>query len=166
MHFKKTAMIKQSYTTNFCSPIHCATINSNTELLAFILKHVTDLSVGDSQGRKPIHYAAVLENSKQLDMLVKAGADLKEIDKKKFTPLMLAAKFGRPKNVKFILDKVRDTHYINFKGDEGLTALHYAVIEKHPDCIELMVEDSLVEKEVETREGMNIFHLAAGNGQK
>ena len=110
-------MAKQSYTVNFCSPIHCAVINSNTELLGFILKHVTDLSVGDSLGRKSIHYAAVLESTKQLEMLVKAGADLKELDKKKCTPLMLAARFGRHKNVKYILDKVRDPHYLNFKGD-------------------------------------------------
>lgn len=139
MHFKKTLMIKQSYTANFCSPIHCAVINSNTELLSFILKHISDLSVGDSLGRKPIHYAAVLESSKQLEMLVKAGADLKEMDKKKCTPLMLAAKFGRFKNLKFILDKVRDSSYINYRGDEGLTALHYAVIEKHHECITYMI---------------------------
>lgn len=146
MHFKKTSMVKQSYTVNFCSPIHCAVINSNTELLAFILKHVSDLSVGDSLGRKPIHYAAVLESSKQLEMLVKAGADLKEMDKRKCTPLMLAARFGRQKNVKFILDKVRDTHYLNFKGDEGLAAIHYAVIERHFDCAMLLIEDALIEK--------------------
>jgi ankyrin repeat protein len=137
-------MIKQSYTANFCSPIHCASINSNTELLAYILKHISDLSIGDSLGRKPIHYAAVLESTKQLEMLVKAGADLKELDKKKCTPLMLAAKFGRQKNVKYILDKVRDPNYINFKGDDGLAAMHYAVIEKHHECISLMIEDNLV----------------------
>ena len=61
-------------------------------------------------------------------MLVRAGADLKEMDKRKCTPLMLAAKFGRYKNLKFILEKVRDSNYINFKGDEGLAAIHYAVI--------------------------------------
>jgi len=66
MQFKKASMLKQSYTANFCSPIHCAIINSNTELLTFILKHISDCSVGDSYNRKPIHYAAVLENSKAL----------------------------------------------------------------------------------------------------
>ena len=59
-------MLKQSYTTNFCSPIHCATINSNTDLLVFILKHISDFEVGDSLNRKPIHYAAVLDSSKAL----------------------------------------------------------------------------------------------------
>ena len=30
---------------------------------------------------------------------------------------MLAAKAGRIKNIKYILDKIRDPHYLNFKGD-------------------------------------------------
>lgn len=70
---------------------------------------------------------------------MRAGADLKEMDKRKCTPLMLAAKFGRLKNIKFILEKVRDANYINFKGDEGLAAIHYAVIEKHTECVLLMI---------------------------
>jgi ankyrin repeat protein len=53
-------MLKQNCTTNFCSPIHCAVVNSNLELLSYILKHISDFNVGDSLGRKPIHYAAAL----------------------------------------------------------------------------------------------------------
>jgi len=117
-------------------------------LLQYILKLLPDLSTGDSFGRKPIHYAAVLESSKALEMLVRNGADLKEIDKKKMTPLMLASKYGRTKNVKFILEKVRDPHYINFKSDCGLAAIHYAVLEKHTDCFNIFLEDILSEKEV------------------
>ena len=43
--------------------------------------------------------------------------DLKDIDKKKITPLMIAAKFGNYKNIKFILERIRDAQYINFKSD-------------------------------------------------
>lgn len=66
IQFKKSTMLKQSYTSNFCSPIHCAIVNSNIDLLSYILKHISDFNVGDSYNRKPIHYAAVLENSKAL----------------------------------------------------------------------------------------------------
>ena len=139
MQFKKAAMLKQSYTVNFCSPIHCAAINSNTDLLSFILKHTSDTNVGDSCGRKPIHYAAVLENTKPLEILIRAGADLKEMDKRKCTPLMLAAKYGRCKTLKLILDKVRDPNYLNFRSDDGLAAIHYAAIERHTDCTQLLI---------------------------
>ena len=59
-------MMKQSCTLNFCSPLHCSIINSNLELLNFFLKHVADMNVSDSMGRKPIHYAAVLDNPKTM----------------------------------------------------------------------------------------------------
>lgn len=59
----------------------------------------------------------MMDNIKNLELLVKHGADLKDIDKKKITTLMLAAKSGNYKNIKFILEKVRDQQYINFKSD-------------------------------------------------
>ncbi len=79
---------------------------------------------------------------------------------------MLAAKIGHYKNIKFILEKVRDAQYINFKSDEGLAAIHYAVIGRHLECLALMMEDQLVEKNIETKEGMSVLHLAAATGQK
>lgn len=81
------------------------------------MKHTTEFNVGDSLCRKPIHYAAVLETVKPMDILCKYGADLKELDKKKMTPLMLAAQFGSYNVIKFILEKVREPLYINFKGE-------------------------------------------------
>ena len=107
MQFKKSSMLKQCYTANFCSPIHCAVINSNIELLSFILKHISGFSVGDSLNRKPIHYAATLASTKALELLLKNGAEPLDMDKRKTTPLMLAAKHGRVGNVRMLLEKVR-----------------------------------------------------------
>ncbi len=59
---------------------------------------------------------------------------------------MLAAKIGHYKNIKFILEKVRDSQYINFKSDEGLAAIHYAIIGRHLECLALMMDDQLVDK--------------------
>lgn len=67
IQFKKSSILKQNYTANFCSPIHCAVINSNTEMLTYILKHISgEFNVGDSMNRKPIHLAATLDQSKTL----------------------------------------------------------------------------------------------------
>lgn len=151
MHFKKSAMLKQCYTANFCSPIHCAVINTNTDLLTFILKHISGFSVGDSHNRKPIHYAATLPHSKALELLLKHGADPMDMDKKKTTPLMLAAKCGRVGNVRILLERVREGQYINFIGDEGLAALHYACVEGHREVVELMLEDQLVDRMAHTK---------------
>ena len=96
-------MFKQNCTVNFLSPIHCASINPNTELLNYIIKQVSELSVGDSQNRKPIHYAATLESSKNFELLVKNGADILDMDKKKMTCLMIACIHGRVNIIKSIL---------------------------------------------------------------
>ena len=44
------------------------------------------------------------------------GADLKDFDREKKTPLMLACYEGMFYNVEYILEKVRDPNYINFKS--------------------------------------------------
>ena len=165
--FRKASMLKQNCTDNFCSPIHCATINSNTELLSYILKHISEFNVGDSLNRKPIHYAATLESPKALEILYKHNYEqLTQMDKKKVTPLMVAAQYGRYHNIKFILEKIRDKEYINHRSDEGLTALHYAVIKKQEECVSLLLEDPLVNAHEETKEKFTILHLAAGGGSR
>lgn len=47
------------------------------------------------------------------------------------TPLMIAAYYGIADNVEYILEKVREHHYINSKSDEGYSALHYAILKSH-----------------------------------
>lgn len=39
---------------------------------------------------------------------------------------------------------MRDKEYINHKSEEGLTALHYSVINKHQECVSLLLDDPLV----------------------
>ena len=48
---------------------------------------------------------------------------------------MIASELGLAENVSFILEKVRDPLYINFRSDEGYTALHYAVLKDHIECV-------------------------------
>ena len=99
-----------------------------------------------------------------MELLLKYGADLMDLDKKKMTPLMVAALHGRYNAIKSILDKSRDSQYLNFRGEEGLTALHYAVIKSHEECVSLFFSDPLIQKDKETLSGMNVLHLAAGVG--
>lgn len=123
--------------------------------------------MGDSLNRKPVHYAATLESPKAIEILHKHNSEqLTQMDKKKVTPLMVAAQHGRYSVIKFILEKLRDKEYINHKSDEGLSALHYAVIHQHEECVSLLLEDHLVNPHEETKERFSILHLAAGGGNK
>ncbi len=44
---------------------------------------------------------------------------------------MVAAYYGRANNLEYILNKVNQPTYLNFKSDQGFSALHYAVIQNH-----------------------------------
>ena len=102
---------------NFCSPIHAASISSNSEFLRKLLQIFIDIiNIEDSLQRKPIHYAALSMNTENLSILVENGADLKDYDKNRMTPLMLACSQGMFYNLEYILEKVRDPNYINFKS--------------------------------------------------
>ena len=116
-HLKKFNLIQHNNGSNFCSPIHAAAISNNSEFLRKLLQIFTDIiNVEDSLSRRPIHYAALSMNTESLSVLVESGADLKNYDKMKMTPLMLACFEGMFYNVEYILEKVRDPNYINFKS--------------------------------------------------
>jgi len=103
-------------------------------------------------------------NTENLSVLVESGADLKNYDKQKMTPLMLSCFEGMFYNVEYILEKVRDPYYINFKSEEGYTALHYAILQNNIECIELLINDPYVDMWALTKDKGDIFHLLAGTG--
>lgn len=162
---KKYNLIQHNSGPNFCSPIHAAAISNDSEFLRKLLQIFTDIiNAEDSLNRRPIHYAALCSNSENLSILVESGADLRDCDKRRMTPLMLACFEGIFYNVEYILEKVRDTNYINCKSDEGYTALHYAVLQNNIECIELLINDPYVDLWALTKDKGDLFHLLAGTG--
>ena len=67
-------------------------------------------------------------------------------------------------NVMYILEKVRDPNYINYKSEEGYTALHYAIIQNNIECIDLLINDPYVDLWALTKDKGDLFHLLAGTG--
>lgn len=82
----------------------------------------------------------------------------------KMTPLMIASYYGRSKIVKYILDRFTEPLYVNFKSDEGFSALHYAVLNDHEECVEVMIEYTSVDINAQTKDKQTAVHLAAGTG--
>jgi ankyrin repeat protein len=126
------------------------------------------LGVTDSIGRKPVHYASASMTDGNLIALVERGAELRDIDRKKFTSLMIASYHGLDRNVEYILEKVRDPNFINFRSSEGYTALHYAILNDHIECVRVILNDPYFIEVNEEWKGVvnDMFSLVAGTGNQ
>lgn len=62
------------------------------------------------------------------------------------------------------MEKVREHSYINFKSDEGYSALHYAILKSHEECVEILLNDPFIKFDSENKENADIFHLVAMTG--
>ena len=77
------------------SPLHCACINPNPNVLKTILKLMPTFSLPDKNRRNLIHYAAANVNPDVLEFLLQNGADPNEGDSNRTTALMIASELGR-----------------------------------------------------------------------
>lgn len=78
---------------------------------------------------------------------------------------MIACEYGIAENVEYILEKVREHSYINFRSDEGYSALHYAIIKSHEECIDLLLNDPYIRYDcTENKNLPDVFHIAAWSG--
>ena len=161
---KKSSLVQHNASKNHCTPVHAAAICPNSQFLRKLLQVFTDvINVEDSLLRRPIHYAA-LSTAENLSILLDNGADLRDSDRFRTTPLMLACAEGIHYNVEYILEKCRDPSYINCRSEEGYTALHYAILNNHIECIEVLLSDPYTDLWALTKERGDIFHLVAGTG--
>ena len=114
-------------------------------MLDYLLSNIPDYNVGDSLNRKPVHYASAAVDSRNLQTLVKHGSDLKDMDKTKMTPLMVAAYYGRSQCLEYILSIASEISYVNFRSEHGFSALHYAVLGGHLDCVKILLANNTTE---------------------
>ena len=77
---------------------------------------------------------------------------------------MLAAKHGKVNNLLFIMNRVPEALYLNLRCKDGLSALHYAIINEQLECVKVLLNDRLVDPALETRDRLTSLHLAAGVG--
>lgn len=80
-----------------------------------------------------------------MEILVNYQSDLKQTDKNRMTPLMLAAMFGKAKNVAYIIQRVPEPLYLNFRCKDGLSALHYAIINEQVECVNILLSSNLAD---------------------
>ncbi len=135
---KKASCTKKAFAISNVSPIHCACLNPNADILAHLLAVNPEFTNMDDSLRKPVHYAACCESPEPLKYLASQNIDTREHDNMRTTPLMYAARAGRSHNVGFLLQENRSNP--PFKDRHGYAAIHYAAKAGHTHVVKLFLE--------------------------
>jgi ankyrin repeat protein/predicted DNA-binding WGR domain protein len=158
---KKISCTKKAHGMGNISPIHCACLNPNAEILKHILTCNPEYLNMDDCMRKPVHYAACCESVEPLKYLLSKNVDSREMDNQRTTPLMYAASAGRVDNVRFLLQN--DRSIPAFKNRKGYNAIHYAAEYGHFDVVKLLVENGL-KIDLPGPDRKTCLHIAAAKG--
>lgn len=151
------------------APLHWAATNGHTEVLTFLLDHGAepdarsefgmtplilvkdgckdlmvilaghgaDVRAKANNGYSALHSAARYGSQDAADYLLAKGVDVNVRCAGPFgTPLTIAAANGQTALARLLLDKGAD---INFRTDDGATALHDAAFRGHAETVELLL---------------------------
>ena len=158
---KKASCTKKAFAISNISPIHCACLNPNADILAHLLAVNPEFTNMDDSLRKPVHYAACCESPEPLKFLASQNIDTREHDNMRTTPLMYAARAGREANVRFLLEENRSNP--PFKDRHGYAALHYAAEAGHIHIIKIFLEAG-IKISFSGPEKKTAMHIAAALG--
>jgi len=156
---KKVSVTKKPLGNSGITPLHCAAINPNQEILEALLEVSRDYSLPDDKMRRLIHYAACCEGPGPLKVLLSEGADPAEKDATGLTPLMYAAYYGRAVNARVLIEdgKVDPLD----KTKDGMMAIHWAAQRGHLDALKVLVEKGVKLAVKGGKAKMTPLHFAA-----
>jgi uncharacterized protein len=119
---------------------------------------------GDSQSKVKapsidIHTAVITNNIEALKQHIAAGSDLNEKDPfGGSSPLISAALFGKTEAAKILIEAGAD---INFKNNDGSTALHTASFFCRPEIVKMLL-DKRADKTIKNKYGSTAYESVAG----
>ena len=158
-NIKKVSVTKKPLGNSGITPLHCAAINPNAEILEALLAISPDYYSPDDKMRKLIHYAACCEGPGPLKVLIAAGAIPNEKDSTGLTPLMYAAYYGRAKNVKVLIEEGKVDPLDKTK--DGMMAIHWAAQKGYLDVLKVLVEKGVKLSLKGGKAKMTPLHFAA-----
>ena len=112
-------------------PLHLAVINSDTEMMAFLLEHGASINEPDSDGYSALALAAARNKARAIKLLVAKGADIEAAIPGGYTPLFIATAEGKLTAAALLVDagaKCRGGF-----GPQELTLLMAIATQKPPE---------------------------------
>ena len=96
-----------------------------------------DIHVKDAFGWSALQFSAMNGHFDAVDLLLRSGAEFSEIKHLKLTELMVAAAIGDTDLVEHLCEKTND---INLTDWQGNTALIYASLKGHLNCVQVLIQ--------------------------
>jgi ankyrin repeat protein len=123
--------------TNGGTPIMYAALSGKPETVSVLLKHHADLNTAAANGWTALMIACVKGYVDVARLLLKHGAKPNRADIYSWTPLMRAVYESRLGTARLLAE--HEATNVNQRGENGVTALHLAVIKGNADMVEILL---------------------------
>ena len=132
---------QESHGPDLLTPLHLASTGGHVLVVQLLVEAGADLAAGEGNIGTPLHSAAQADKAKVIDYLLSAGADpeAKATDSiYAVLPLQFAAAAGASNAISALLSGGASINAEN--GSSGVTALHLAVFNAHPEAAMVLLE--------------------------
>lgn len=126
------------------TPLTLAVANHFPECSSLLLKYKADCNLADINKHTPLFRAVIHEvDLPVVELLLEHNARVSAQDSNGKTPLHLAAACG---NVSALVALVKaESSAVSLKDDQGCTVLHWACYNENANCVEYLLESSLID---------------------
>jgi len=103
-----------------------------------INEYGVNVDYADEEGKTALHWASSIGDTEIISALLDAGANVEKQDLQGYTALTAAVFTGQAKAAELLIEKGKST--IDAANRDGMTPLHWAIVEKQFDCVDLLIK--------------------------
>ncbi|KAG8548493.1 hypothetical protein GDO81_025243, partial [Engystomops pustulosus] len=146
--------------------LHLAVIHLQSALVKMFLEITSGvlcediINVRNDLYQTPLHLAVITHQADIVQEILKAGGDPLMLDRNGNSALQLACKEGDAETLRTLLKHPKTTEIIDHPNNEGLNAVHEAVMANSMACLRLMISAKADVNAQEKKSGRSPLHLA------
>lgn len=142
------------------TPIMYAALSGRPETVSLLIQNQAHVNAVAANGWTALMIASVKGHAEVARLLLAHGADANRSDVYSWTPLMRAVRERRLQTVRLLVDNARTD--VNQRGENGITALHLAVVNGDGDTVKLLLAGG-ADPRIEDNSGRNALDFAKQN---